>query len=245
MHKSFALFDFDGTVIPGDSIVRFCFFAYKKDICSRKQLWKAAWAALRYLLGIITADQSKMISLAFLIGKSQEELTALSQEFYTVVLQPLLRRQAVEALAKHRAQGATILLVTASPSFYMEPFKEAYGIEAVIGTRMDMSPAGTLTGHICGESCKGLQKPLRLAEYLAATGDRLDYENSYAYGDSPSDFPMLALCGHKVAVNARPKLKRKLGKAEGAQFEHWEDQSGGSKHGGQFFSCRRNSQPGH
>ena len=34
---------------------------------------------------------------------------------------------------------------------------------------------------------------LRLAEYLAARGDRLDYDTSSSYGDSASDLNMLEL----------------------------------------------------
>jgi phosphoserine phosphatase len=68
-----------------------------------------------------------------------------------------------------------------------------------------------------------VEKPLRLAEYLAATGDRLDYDRSWAYGDSESDAPMLELCAHKVAVNPGPGLKRKLKRLEGVTIARWTD----------------------
>jgi phosphoserine phosphatase len=74
---------------------------------------------------------------------------------------------------------------------------------------------------VCGDNCRGLQKPLRLAEYLAAKGDRLDYETSFAYGDSTGDLPMLRLCAHKVAVNPKPRLWRKLKKLPGATRVRW------------------------
>ena len=32
------IFDFDGTLIKGDSIVRFCLYAYRKGLCSLRQL---------------------------------------------------------------------------------------------------------------------------------------------------------------------------------------------------------------
>ncbi|MCL1855517.1 MAG: HAD-IB family hydrolase [Clostridia bacterium] len=223
MRKSFALFDFDGTMIPGDSLIRFCLYARRHGLVSHKQLWRGAWAALRYCLRLLSAVQSKTIALSFLAGTSQAELTALSQRFYQDVLRPLLRSQAIATLVKHRRDGLAVLLITASPSFYLEPLKAEYGIEAVIATRMDVDPDGFATGLICGENCKGLQKPLRLAEYLAATGDRLDYASSYAYGNSGGDFPMLALCGHKVAVNGSRRLAKKLKGETGTVSVRWNE----------------------
>ena len=223
MRKSFALFDFDGTVIAGDSLLQFCLYARRQGLMSRKQLWRSAWATLCYCLRLFTAEQSKMVALSFLAGKSQAELMALSQRFYLDQLRPLLRPQAVAALEKHRREGLTVLLVSASPSFYLEPLKAEYGIGAVIATRMDVDSSGTVTGLICGENCKGIQKPLRLAEYLAATGDRLDYETSYAYGNSGDDFPMLALCGHKVAVNGSRRLRKELQGETGTVWVRWND----------------------
>ena len=222
MGKPFALFDFDGTLIPGDSMLRFCLFAREQGLMSRRQLWLSAWAALRYLLGMLSAEKSKNVALSFLAGKSQEELAELSARFYRDVLRAMLRPQAITALQRHLRDGLTVLLVTASPSFYLEPLRAEYGIGGVIATRMDIDRDGKVTGLVCGDNCKGVQKPLRLAEYLASTGDRLDYESSYAYGDSGSDYPMLALCGHKVAVNPSGRLWKKLRRKPGAVSVHWE-----------------------
>lgn len=52
------------------------------------------------------------------------------------------------------------------------------GVEAVIGTRMNVDDRERYTGDICGDNCRGIQKPLRAGGILAARGDRLDYEAS-------------------------------------------------------------------
>lgn len=223
MRKALALFDFDGTLIPFDSIVRFCLFARAKGLCTPAQLRKGAWAAVCYKLRLTTALRSKTAALSFLAGHSKQEISALSKAFYDEILAPALRPKAKEALIRHRKNGDTILFITASPSFYLEPFKEAWGVTEIIGTRADVDPSGIFTGLIGGENCRGLEKPLRLAEYLAATGDRLDYDRSWAYGDSESDMPMLELCANRVAVNPGLRLRRKLRHLEGVTIARWTD----------------------
>ena len=41
----------------------------------------------------------------------------------------------------------------------------------------------------------------------ALEGQQIDWENSYAYGDSFSDLPVLELVGNPVAVNPEEKLR--------------------------------------
>ena len=64
VQKSYALFDFDGTLLKGDSIVRFCFFARRQGLCSLAHLRGGARAALGYKLGLSSARQSKASALS-------------------------------------------------------------------------------------------------------------------------------------------------------------------------------------
>ena len=70
-----------------------------------------------------------------------------------------------------------------------------------------MDADGIYTGD-SGENYKGLQKPLRLASYLAAKRWELDWDASCAYGDSASDWPMLALTAHPTLVNPAGKVRK-------------------------------------
>ena len=49
--QSFAFFDFDGALIPGDSIAAFVRYARKRGIMPRRAFFKALLAAAGYLLG--------------------------------------------------------------------------------------------------------------------------------------------------------------------------------------------------
>ena len=220
MQRSYALMDFDGTLLHGDSIIKFIAYAQTKGLCAKAQAVAGARAGVAYKLGLMTAGEAKRRSLAFLAGRSEAEVGPVVSAFYEDVLRPALYRDGLSELRRLQEEGKAILLLTASPTFYLHPLKEVLGLEAIIGTRMDGND-GVYTG-LMGDNCKGVQKPLRLAEYLAAQGDRLDYESSVAYADSLSDAPMLKLCRRKVLVNPKPRLWLALRRDPDATVARWQ-----------------------
>lgn len=228
MQKPYALFDFDGTLIRGDSIVRFVRYAHARGLTGAGGLARAALWAVAYGLHLTTAERAKRESLSFLAGREQGGVEALGRAFCREELLPRLYPQGVEELRRRHAEGAEVLLVTASPSFYLEALKEELPIQRIIGTRMHVEN-GVYTGLIAGENCRGVQKPLRLAEDLAARGDMVDYASSWAYGDSAGDAPMLALCGHKVGVNPRRRLVRRMKGADGFSVVYWSNEAQGRR----------------
>ena len=221
MRKTFALFDFDGTLIRGDSILLLLRYARRKKLLRASAMPGILWAGVRYGLKLCSAVQSKERALAFLAGKNAVDVDALVGDFYRDVLEPRLRPQGMEAIARHRAEGHEVLLISASSSFYLEPLRAKLGLTDIIGTRFDRDASGTFTGRVCGDNCRGVQKALRLAEYLAAKGERLDYDTSTAYGDSYGDLPMLRQCAHKVAVNPKRKLWKALRGLDGVTRVTW------------------------
>ena len=228
MQKPYALFDFDGTLIRGDSIVRFVRYAHARGLTGAGGLARAALWAAAYGLHLTTAERAQRESLSFLAGREQGGVEALGRTFCREELLPRLYPQGVEELRRRHAEGAEVLLVTASPSFYLEALKEELPIQRIIGTRMHVEN-GVYTGLIAGENCRGVQKPLRLAEDLAARGDMVDYASSWAYGDSAGDAPMLALCGHKVGVNPRRRLVKRMKGADGFSVVYWSNEAQGRR----------------
>ncbi len=220
MQKKYALFDFDGTLCKGDSIFPFCLYARRQKLCTLKQLLAGGIAFLRFRLGQITIEKAKQLALSWMKGRSQMEMAEVARCFCRDVLTPNFFPDGIAALQKEKEEGATVLLITASPSFYLEPMREILGVSDIIGTRMDVDPSGLYTSLV-GDNCRGLQKPLRLAEYLASKGDRLDYDSSTAYGNSTGDLPMLEVCSRKVAVNPGSKMKKTLAAMDNVSIVHW------------------------
>lgn len=216
LQQSYALFDFDGTLIPGDSIVRFLFYCKKRGFCGVGSLLRGAVMGLGYGLRLVGAEKSKQQSLLFLRGRTREEVDKLSADFARDVLLPAMYPDGLARLRAHAEAGAKILLVSASPQFYLEPLCALLHIDGAVATRWHVDE-GVYTGELAGENCRGVQKPLRLAEYLAAHGEMVDYAASAAYGDTAGDAPMLNLCAAKYVVNPRKKLLRALEGAQGVE----------------------------
>ncbi len=216
--EHFALFDFDGTIAKGDSIISFMWYSFVKKEMTLKQLLKAGTAYMGYAFGRIDDTQAKEVAISFLQGKQQAYVQAFCQKWYDEKMASKIFVQAAAEIDQLKKEGCLVLVITASPDVYMDPFKKAFGITDVIGTRVDIDNQNIYSGRISGNNCRGIEKNLRLAEYLAAKGWTLDTEKSCGYGNSSHDEAMLHLVGKPVLINPSKKLKKAF---SGARIEKW------------------------
>lgn len=206
-----ALFDFDGTLIPGDSVVLYLQFARKKGWVNRKEYASALWAAVRYGLGRMSAEESKTAALRFRKKMDADAISHLDAEFVDTALLPRLFPQGRERVARHRREGFVLLLVSASTDNYMELVSRRLGFDGVLAS--PLAPDGAVR-----QNCKGEEKVRRVNAWLSARGLQADFAASFAYGDSKSDLPMLRLCGHPVQVNPKKKLRQAAPEMETAKW---------------------------
>ena len=210
MATALALFDFDGTMLPGDSIVAYTRFALARGCMGRGAYLACGAHAVGYLLGLEDENRSKTHALAFRRRLTEADREALDRAF----AESLLSRVYPAARARvdaHKAAGRVPVLVTASPACYMRFVGPALGFAAVLATPLR-------DGYQAHHNCKGDEKVRRVSEWLAAQGLEADFAASFAYGDSRSDAPMLRLCGHPVLVNPKAALRKAL---PGSAVEDW------------------------
>ncbi|WP_322985483.1 HAD-IB family hydrolase [Streptomyces sp. S584] len=118
-----------------------------------------------------------------------------------------------EALAAHRAGGATVVLVSGSFPPLLEPIAREVGAEAVLCTR-PLIADGRYTGEV-ETPVIGAGKGVAVLRKLTSRPD-VDPCDCWAYGDHVSDLPMLELVGHPVAVGEDEELRKRLAeRAEG------------------------------
>jgi HAD superfamily phosphoserine phosphatase-like hydrolase len=91
------------------------------------------------------------------------------------------------------------VLVSASLGAYLRPFGEMLGVDAVLCA--DVADDGKVyLDHLAAPNCRGREKAVRLSAWL--TEHQLSADELWAYGDSPSDAPLLAMAPHPVWVTS-------------------------------------------
>ena len=198
MTRALALFDFDGTLISGDSIVQYTRFALRQGWMGWGAYLKTGLHGLGYLMGLENAEQSKNHALSFRRRLTEAERGSLDRAFADTLLRRVYPA-ALVCMEDHRRAGRVLLLVTASPTCYMDLVGERLGFDAVLATPMT---DGVAVHH----NCKGEEKTRRVLGWLEESGIDADFADSYAYGDSKSDLPLLRLCGHPALVNPKKAL---------------------------------------
>ncbi|AIY06151.1 phosphoserine phosphatase [Planococcus sp. PAMC 21323] len=110
----------------------------------------------------------------------------------------------VERLKEHVANNDYVMLVSGAFTPLLHAVTKQLPIKTIIGTEVlyinNILDHKTPLSHVQGQL-----KTKKIKEALQ--GWDIDWANSYAYGDSPSDLPVLELVGHPVAVQPKPKLR--------------------------------------
>ena len=212
-----ALFDFDDTLARGDSILPYLLYCIRRGAAPKRQLLRAACGYLRFLIQPSGASGAKERTLSFIRGKTVVEMDALARDFFRDVYIRHFFQEGMQELWRLREEGYRILVVSASADVYMRVLPEFLPVDAVLATVCEVDGEGRYTGRV-GINCKGEEKPRRIAAWLNAQGLTLDSAASCAYGDSPSDAPMLLMTAAPNLIDPKKKLLRRLPQA---RVLHW------------------------
>jgi phosphatidylglycerophosphatase C len=199
-NRGVAAFDFDGTLTVRDSFTAFLIW---RTPPIRLAVAVAALAPA-FAAYLIHRDRGRLKAAAMrtLLGPLRRpELQAEAEAFASAMASRLIRPDARAAWAQHRAEGLTLVIVTASPEDIVAPFARRLGADALIGTRLKTDAQGCLTGALDGPNCRGPEKVHRLQETFGA-----DLRLVAAYGDTSGDRDMLAAAGagHLRLFKGRP-----------------------------------------
>ncbi|MCB1735477.1 MAG: HAD-IB family hydrolase [Gammaproteobacteria bacterium] len=200
MGPPLALFDFDGTLTYGDSLLPFLRFAL-----SPMELGVGALKSLPYLsafaLRLIDNETAKQNLLRHTLGgRSIRTLRSIGGEFAKNRVSGLLREDTMSRLGEHQALGHTCVLVSASLDLYLNPWADSVGFDHCLCSRLQTGNDQKATGRLAGGNCYGEEKVRRIHALL----EGLDApESIHAYGDSRGDRPMLAMADHAFWVTAK------------------------------------------
>lgn len=188
--KGLAVFDFDGTITTRDTFLDFLQFSFgKKKLFIT--LLRYAVQGFFYAVGIYPNYRYKeLIFSSFFKGKTPEYASSLGGKYARERIPDICYPKALDCIATHRRNGYDLVLLTASPSIWIQHWSDEQGFE-IIATQFEVK-AGIYTGKILGKNCYGKEKVPRLTEKYKLSS----YENTYAYGDSKSDLYFMKLMQH-------------------------------------------------
>jgi len=153
-----------------------------------------------------TVRRTMTKSLAALLkGFTEDEVSQHAQliaEKYATRLRPDMEG----VLQDHKLQGHTVVLVSGMFQPYLEAVGKKLGVEVIIGTKLEKR-SGYYTGRLNSAPCFSEQRVKMLRELIDAIGLKVDLSESFAYGDTILDKPVLQMVGNPVAVYPDPELE--------------------------------------
>lgn len=198
-----ALFDLDGTLLEGDHDVQWALHLAARGVVEEAPIHRFL---ADYSRGHLDVEAFTAYQVAPLAAHPPQRLEAWREEFFEQRILPRLRPWARAALERHRAEGHTVALITASSRFLTEPTAAALGTDELIATEFERRD-GRFTGRIEPPPCFREGKLVHLERWLAGRGARWeDVESCWAYSDSHNDLPLLERAHHAVAVTPDERL---------------------------------------
>ncbi len=211
---SLAIFDLDNTLIADDSDYLWGQFLVDQRIVDRSYYEDSNLKFYnQYKQGTLDIVEFLTFSLKPLADNNPAQLVKWRSQFIQEIITPLLLKPAQELIAKHKAKGDTLLVITATNRFVTEPIVQLYGIDHLLATTPTFIE-GKYTGGFDGLPCFQEGKVKLLEKWLQNTSTET-MQGSWFYSDSHNDLPLLKLVDHPVAVDPDEKLTTY------AETNHW------------------------
>lgn len=210
-----ALFDLDYTLLGGDATYEWIHFLVRQGAIDRGNIALLDQYYKDYGKGTLDIVAFLRFDFGALASHPRAKMEAWREEYLARQIEPIILPKARELIAWHVAHGHVTAIVTAANSFLTAPIARMIGVEHLLASDPEIVE-GEYTGSIAGIPCFHEGKIAKLDAWLASRGEALpDFAESYFYGDSQSDVPLMEKVTHPVAVGS----DETLGKI--AQVRNW------------------------
>ena len=202
-----ALFDLDNTLLSGDSDFEWAQFLIAQGVLDRE-----AYAARnlefyeQYKAGTLDIHVFLDFQLKPLSRHPRAQLDAWHTQFMQTRILPMIGDKARALVNRHRAEGDTLVIITATNRFVTAPIAREFGIAHLIATEAEQVD-GEFTGNATDVPCFREGKVKRLEAWLAAQGASWQtVARSWFYSDSHNDLFLMERVTDPVAVDPDPQL---------------------------------------
>ncbi|MGV8976810.1 MAG: HAD family hydrolase [Cellulomonas sp.] len=205
--RAAAFFDLDKTIIAMSSATAFSRPFLAGGLLTRRAILRSAYAQVLYLVGGADAGQTERLRAQLartVTGWDVAQVAEIVERTLHESIDAAVYAEAVALIADHHAAGRDVVIVSASGSDVVRPIAALLGADQVIASHMQVVD-GRYTGEI-DFYAYGENKAVAIRDLADGLG--YDLDASYAYSDSITDAPMLAVVGHAFAVNPDRALRR-------------------------------------
>jgi putative phosphoserine phosphatase/1-acylglycerol-3-phosphate O-acyltransferase len=198
-----AFFDLDGTIIDANSGKELILYAYKKGLITWLDIMRGIYLSLLYKFKV--KDTVKIINsmVGWLKGVSQSGLITLSEEIFRDHLMKSIRPEVAEKITFHKNDGGLVVILSSAIMPVCKAIADHLEMDDIICSELEIRN-GIFTGNTEGSLCFGKEKVARLTEFCKI--NNINPCNSWYYGDSIADLPVLSSVGNPVCVNPDKKL---------------------------------------
>ncbi len=205
--NSAAFYDVDGTLIKINIVHAFAYYASR-----HASLAKSARNTLTTALSIPVFWAADKLSRKWFNeifyrsyeGWSEDRLIVLAEELFEDVIKPNIYARAKDLIETSKRAGVRQVLISGALDFTMRPLAQYLGVDDLIANRLEFVD-NYATGKLQKPFVAGATKSVIMRDYAREHG--IDLAESWAYTDSFSDYPMLAVVGHPTACNPDFRLR--------------------------------------
>lgn len=207
-----AIFDLDNTLLAGDSDYAWGNFLVDKGVVDPDVYRQENDRFYQeYQQKTLDIHEYQRFVLTPLIPMPAAQRQQLHNEFMATAIAPLRQAKADALIEKHKTQGDTLLVITATNRFIAGPVVEWLGISNLLATEPEEINE-QFTGNIVGHPCFQEGKIHRLNQWLET---QPAFTHTCFYSDSINDAPLMQHVDHAVAVDPDDRLR------ELAQQQQW------------------------
>lgn len=215
-----AFFDVDGTLARTTIVHYYVYFRRRRMGRLVGALWQVLFLIkCVYYLILDKLDRSRLNVVFYRSykGLPAREIKALMPDCHREILHARRFVEAGPCVAGQREAGRRVVLVTGSLDFIIAPLAEELQVDDVVAPAL-VERDGYFTGALTGPPIGDGEKARRMRAF--AEEHDLDLTQSYAYGDSIADLPMLETVGYPQVVNPDRALAA-VARERGWPVLHW------------------------
>ena len=204
--KACAFYDLDGTLVSTNLVHTYLFFSRNQPSVARTLLKTAGGIARIPAFAVVDrVNRVKFNEMLFKLyeGEFEDRLLELAEEHFEEVYKPNIFPGVYELVQASQRRGLHQVIVSGSLDFVVRPLARHLGIDDIVTNRLEFK-CGVATGKLVPPILAGANKARFMQDYARTHG--VDLVESYAYSDSYSDYPMLAVVGRPAVVNPDKKL---------------------------------------